>query len=138
MKIDEIGKVILGILKKDSRTTYKEIGESLHMTGQAVGSRVNKLVEEGVIKNFTINVDRSKIDNATTSFIKVYMTTHDHGRIKNIISNRNEITEALRVSGDECYILRVETNSNEILNEIIDEINLFANFQVSSVLSVIK
>lgn len=138
MKFDDIDIKIIDILSENSKMSFKEIGEKLHMTGQAVGARVNKLVQEEVIKNFTVNIDKSKIDNINVSLIKVYMTTPDHTRIKKIISKRYEITEALRVAGDGCYILRVECPSNDVLNEIIDEINIFANYQVSSVIAKIK
>lgn len=138
MKIDDIDTQILKLLEENSKITFKEIGEKLHLTGQAVGARVAKLTDEGIIKNFTINIDRTKISNYSTSFIKVYMTTHDHSRIKNLINKRSEIKEASRVAGDGCYILRVETSSTDLLNEIIDQINEFANFQISNVLSFVK
>lgn len=138
MKFDNIDLEILNILKQNSKITFKELGSKLHMTGQAIGARVTKLIDEGVIKNFTINIDKTKLENITTSFIKIYMTTADHSRIKNLISKRSEIKEAFRVAGDGCYILRVETSSNFTLNKIIDEINIFANYQISNVLTEVK
>ncbi|MGL5066358.1 MAG: Lrp/AsnC family transcriptional regulator [Sarcina sp.] len=137
MKIDDIDIKILKLLEENSKQSLKEIGEKLHMTGQAIGFRVTKLVEMNIIKNFTISINKSKL-HITTSFIKVYMTTHNHSRIKNLISKKTEITEAFRVAGDGCYILRIETINNTQLNQIIDEINEFANYQISNVLSNIK
>ncbi|MGL5577335.1 MAG: Lrp/AsnC family transcriptional regulator [Sarcina sp.] len=138
MKFDNIDLEILNVLEENSKITFKEIGSKLHMTGQAIGARVTKLIDEGVIRNFTINIDKTKLDNITTSFIKIYMTTADHSRIKNLITKRDEIKEAFRVAGDGCYILKVETNNNSILNQIIDEINIFANYQISNVLTEVK
>ncbi|MGL4654350.1 MAG: Lrp/AsnC family transcriptional regulator [Sarcina sp.] len=138
MKFDNIDLEILNILEKNSKTPFKEIGKKLHMTGQAIGTRVTKLIDEGVIKNFTVNIDKTKLENSTVSFIKIYMTTADHSRIKNLITKRNEIKEAFRIAGDGCYILRVETTNTSTLNQIIDEITIFANYQISNVLTEIK
>ncbi|MGL4990957.1 MAG: Lrp/AsnC family transcriptional regulator [Sarcina sp.] len=138
MKIDEIDLKILQILKKDSKITFKEIGKELHLTGQAVGARVSKISENNIIKNFTINIDNSKIKNDNIYFLKVYMTANEHLRIINLINNTKEITEPFRIAGDGCYMLKVETKNEIKLNEIIDKITVFANFQVSNIISKIK
>ncbi|WP_205757149.1 winged helix-turn-helix transcriptional regulator [Macrococcoides goetzii] len=45
---------ILKILRENSRLTNKEIGEKIHMISQAVGNRINQLIERGEISKFTI------------------------------------------------------------------------------------
>lgn len=138
MKIDDIDLKILNHLKNNSKITFKEIGESLHMTGQAVGMRVNKLLDENIIQNFTININKNKLENTTTSFITVYMTTSDHSRIKNLITKTPEIQKAYRVAGDGCYILEIETNDNAVINRIIKDVTTFANYKISNVLDELK
>jgi len=66
------------------------------------------------------------------------MNTHDHTKIKKLIAETDEITEAFRISADGCYMLKVETKNNELLNNIIDKINEFANYQLSIVVSKLK
>ncbi|MGL4741352.1 MAG: Lrp/AsnC family transcriptional regulator [Sarcina sp.] len=138
MKIDDIDLKILNHLKTNSKITFKEIGESLHLTGQAIGMRVNKLLDENIIQNFTININKNKLENTTTSFITVYMTTADHSRIKNLITKTPEIQKAYRVAGDGCYIIEIETNDNAVINRIIKDITTFANYKISNVLDKLK
>lgn len=40
---------IIQLLQENARMNSKEIGEIVHLTGQAVGKRINKLEEAGVI-----------------------------------------------------------------------------------------
>lgn len=138
MKLDEIDLCILKELKDDSKLTFKDLGEKLHMTGQAVGARVNRLIDEGVIENFTINIDNKKIGITNTSFIKIYMNSYDHSKIKSMINKYDEITEAFRISSDCCYLLKIETYDSNFLNSILDEITTFANYQISISLDKIK
>lgn len=138
MSFDEIDLKIINTLKENSKLTFKEIGEIVHMTGQAVGTRVNKLIDEGVIEKFTIDINKEKLGVISTSFIKIYMTTYDHSQIKNMINRYDEIVEAFRISSDGCYLLKVESYDNKFLNKLLDEITLFANYQLSMCISKVK
>lgn len=54
MSLDPIDAKILTILKNDSRLSHKEIGEMVHRTGQAVGQRIAKMQDEGLIQKYSI------------------------------------------------------------------------------------
>ena len=43
MKLDNIDFQILRLLSKNSRIQWKDLGEQIHITGQAVGNRINNL-----------------------------------------------------------------------------------------------
>ena len=138
MYIDSVDFQIISLLKENSRLTYKEIGDKIHLTGQAVGARITKLVEEGYIEKFTIALNNEKLGVSLTTFIKIYMKTLDHNKMKRLIKNTESITQAYRISGDCCYLIKVETSTNEILNNILDEINEFATYQLSLSISKLK
>ncbi|WP_297630353.1 Lrp/AsnC family transcriptional regulator [uncultured Clostridium sp.] len=138
MNIDKIDLDIIKILETNSKLSFKEIGEKVHMTGQAVGFRVNKLIEEGIIQNFTIKTDKSKLGFSTTAFIKLYMNTADHSNVLSIIEKHDEIVEAFRISSDCCYILKIESLNTDFINSLIEEVSSFANYQISLSLSKVK
>lgn len=138
MNIDKTDLDIIKILETNSKLSFKEIGEKVHMTGQAVGFRVNKLIEEGIIQSFTIKTDKAKLGFSITAFIKVYMNTANHSTILNIIEKYDEIVEAFRISSDCCYILKIEALNTDFINSLIEEISPFANYQISLSLSKIK
>lgn len=48
--LDDTDKKIIKELKQDGRMTMKELGERVHLTGQAAANRVLKLEEEGIIE----------------------------------------------------------------------------------------
>jgi len=130
MNLDKLDLEIIKILSENSKLTFKEIGEQVYLTGQAVGARVNKLVAEGVIENFTININKEKLGIKITAMIKVFMKTHNHSQLKALINSNDEIVEAFRISADCCYFFKVETTSNQALNSILDEISKFATYQL--------
>ena len=43
MKLDNIDVQILQLLAQNARIQWKDLGEMIHMSGQAVGNRIKKL-----------------------------------------------------------------------------------------------
>ena len=138
MKLDDLDIAILKELKSNSKLTFKEIGEKLHLTGQAVGNRVNKLLENNVIENFTININENYLGVKNTSYVRIYMKDNSHDKILNLINKHDEIVEAYKTGSDCCYVLKIENESNRSLTLLLDEILPFANYQISMVLDRIK
>ncbi|MHA2239886.1 MAG: Lrp/AsnC family transcriptional regulator [Candidatus Hodarchaeales archaeon] len=52
---------ILRMLSKDGRQNYRDIANELNVSSQTVKDRMNKLVADGRIKRYTIEIDPTKI-----------------------------------------------------------------------------
>ncbi|UJL47183.1 winged helix-turn-helix transcriptional regulator [Virgibacillus sp. NKC19-16] len=78
MELDNTGFQILQLLSENSRVQWKDLGEQIHMTGQAVGNRIKKPEESGVIKAYSIIVDQMKLGLSYTAFAIIYMKTAKH------------------------------------------------------------
>jgi Lrp/AsnC family leucine-responsive transcriptional regulator len=48
-------------MTKNARIQWKEIGEKIHMTGQAVGNRIKKMEDNGIIRTYSIVIDELKM-----------------------------------------------------------------------------
>lgn len=128
MELDNIDFQILRLLSENSRIQWKDLGEQIHMTGQAVGNRIKKLEDSGVIKAYSLIVDEMKLGLTFTAFIIIYMKTANHDSFRRFINGKNEVIEAHRVSGEGCYHLKVKVNSQEKLNLFLNEILDYGNY----------
>ena len=59
--LDETDVEILRLLAEDGRRPYSEIAERVDLSPPAVSDRVERLREQGVIRRFTVDIDRSKL-----------------------------------------------------------------------------
>jgi DNA-binding Lrp family transcriptional regulator len=59
--LDETDLEILQLLLSDARRPYSEIADVVGLSAPAVSDRVAKLRETGVIRRFTLDVDRSQL-----------------------------------------------------------------------------
>ena len=126
---DRIDREILDLLTEDATLSRREIGDRVHLTGQAVGARIARLREEGILR-FAVQVDEDRLDPGTTAFVKVYMKSHHHQPLLDLVEGARAVREAFRVSSDACYLLRVRASGPEELNDLLDRLGAFANYQL--------
>ncbi|MDN3437893.1 Lrp/AsnC family transcriptional regulator [Planococcus sp. APC 3900] len=138
MELNNIDFQILRLLSENSRIQWKDLGEKIHMTGQAVGNRIKKLEDNGVIKAYSLIIDEMKLGFSYTAFIIIYMKTTNHEKFNDFINERQEVVEAHRVSGEGCYHLKIKVASQEQLNLLLNAILDYGNYTLYLSIKEIK
>ena len=59
--LDETDLEILRLLVADGRRPYSDIAEEVGLSAPAVSDRIDRLREEGIVRGFTVDIDRSKL-----------------------------------------------------------------------------
>ncbi|MCG7377629.1 Lrp/AsnC family transcriptional regulator [Paenibacillus sp. ACRSA] len=137
--IDDTDRRILQILIQDAKRSHKEIGEDVHLTGQAVGARVRKLQDLGVIEGYTVKWNPERIGLGLQAFITVFLNSGDrHAAFRAFIATREDIVEVHRISGEGCYLMRVRTGTTEQLNQLLEELLPYGNYRMNLSLHVEK
>ncbi|MFD0589875.1 Lrp/AsnC family transcriptional regulator [Paenibacillus sp. GCM10027627] len=129
--IDHIDLEIISLLRQNARMQWKQIGEVVHMTGAAVANRIQRLEDFGIIEGYSVKIDEKKIGNIYTAFVIVMMKDYQHTKFQEFIKEREEIKEAHRVSGDPCFILKVEVAEHLQLSRLLDEILIYGNYRIN-------
>lgn len=137
--VDETDLHILKCLTDDSTRSHKEIGELVHLTGQAVGARVRKMEELGVIEGYTVRIDEAQLGFAITALVTVFMKSGAmHELFLSFAANDERVEEVHRVSGEGCYWLRVKVESHERLTSFLDRLLQYGNYKVSLSIGKLK
>lgn len=82
---------ILGLLIKDGRATFADIARDLNVSRAHVRERVNRLIEEGVIEQFTAVVNPEKLGKAVSAFFDVKVAPHGITRIAEELAAQQEV-----------------------------------------------
>ena len=109
----------------------QDIGEKVHLTGQAVSNRISRLERLGIIKGYSVILDSTLNQNKVIAFITMHMKTTDHIGFQNWCKDKEEIVEMHRISGGGCYLLKIEALSQECLNELLDKILMYGNYSLN-------
>lgn len=131
-EIDQIDQKILDLLTADSRLSNKQIGEIVHRTGQAIGLRIEKLKENGILKKYTIEVAIEQ-----KSYIRLFLKVAPSEKFERLILSHQQVLELNKIAGQACYIV-VTCFSSHQLNAFLEEIEPFATYTVETVIKQIK
>ncbi|WP_333780090.1 Lrp/AsnC family transcriptional regulator [Listeria seeligeri] len=120
---------IIGILQENSGLTNKEIGVMIHLTGQAVGNRIIKLVENGIIRKFSVEIEYPK-----NQFIRVFMDRNNFSDFEQFVNSYEEVSSIYKVSGQACYMV-IGHFLDDSLNEFIQEISKYGRYSLEVVVT---
>src|SRR5262245_48477600 len=70
--MDNLDYGILDMLRQNSRAGYGDIGERVGLSASAVKRRVDRLVADGVIRAFTIQVDPAVDGMGTEAYVELF------------------------------------------------------------------
>lgn len=118
--IDIVDLKILEELKNDSRVSFNDISQRVGKTEATVRRRVKKMMEDGVIKKFTIEYSINSKPK-TRATVKIEPDFKEIKRIMNELKQIEEITDIWRLSGDCGLLIKVEIPSIELFNPLIEE-----------------
>ncbi|ALC83942.1 MULTISPECIES: Lrp/AsnC family transcriptional regulator [Bacillus] len=134
--LDHTDMSILHELSKNSRIKMKELGEKVHLTGQAAATRVAKLEDSGVIEGYTIKVNNSKLGYLIHAWITIYTkSTYHQPYLSFVETQENYVLNNYKISGDGCYLLECKFPSNEILDQFLIDLNKHVNYKLSIVIN---
>lgn len=145
LHFDKHDLAILRELLEDSRRTLQEIGASVNLSPTTCWSRIKRLETEGVIKQYRIELDRSRLGYQDTVIVQLTLESHtdetlfEFGRV---LAEIPEVMEAYLVSGDYDYYIRIavkDTRDYErLLREKLYKIPGIRHSKSSFVLRVLK
>jgi len=136
--LDDFNVKIIDLLKKDSRISYAEIGRIIHLSPSSVRERVQYLIDTGFIKNFSIEIDPTKLGYELEAFITIKLFS---GKLKNFISIVNqfkEVQQSYRITGSQNILLRVLFKDQKHLQNFLDIIMVYGDTTTYTVLSRIE
>ncbi|MEM4151114.1 MAG: AsnC family transcriptional regulator [Nitrososphaerota archaeon] len=67
-ELDELDRQIIELMRRDARRSYQSIGRELGVSEGTVRKRVKRLIKSGVIKRFTIEVERPQQVQAISGY----------------------------------------------------------------------
>ena len=118
--MDVIDLKILEELKSDGRMSYNEISDRIGKTEATVRRRVKNLLDDGVIKRFTIDYEIDSKPKVSAT-IKIEPDFKDIKRILTELRSIEEINVIWRLSGDCGLLMKVDIPSIEEFNPLIED-----------------
>ena len=129
--MDRTDYKILNLLQKDSRITLRSIGEQVGLTPPAVSERIHKLEEDGVIRGFRVEVDRTLLDCSITGFILVAPEPEKYAAFCAFCQDAPAIIAHYHVIGVYNALLRFAVQDTKELDGLLSVVKTYGDSRTS-------
>jgi Lrp/AsnC family leucine-responsive transcriptional regulator len=110
---------LIQLLQSDPRMAVTELARRIGMSAPAVKERLTRLEEAGVIRG-RLDLDPKALGLPITVFIRVRPAPGQLPRIAELARSMPEVAECHRVTGEDCFILKVHLDALENLDRVLD------------------
>jgi Lrp/AsnC family transcriptional regulator for asnA, asnC and gidA len=106
ISLDSLDWKILEALQENSKQTYSEVGRQLGVAHSTVYDRIRKMEKNGVIKKWTVDIDREKIGiNYVTARMTVYTDPKESENVAKALSEAKQVLEVSMSLSEELLIM---------------------------------
>jgi len=138
VKLDEIDFKILETLKRDARTPFTEVGRDLGICDATVHVRVNKMMDEGIIKSYTVVVDEEALGRKVHGFVLINVNPGFLEDVANQLVENEKVSAVYEIHGPNDLIVKVEAGSLDEMRDLMLKIREIPNVATSELITVYK
>ena len=119
--MDETDKKILNILQNNFRISYKELGEKVNMAASSVHNRVQKMLDEGIIKKEDTIINPMRAGFDTIAILGLSVDPLKMDEVAEKIAAFDEVQLIATTTGDHDIVARVIAYDEKALWRFINE-----------------
>lgn len=116
MDLDQLDRRILGVLQKKGRISNAELSETVNLSASACHRRVQRLEEEGYIRDYVALLDARKMKVPTTVFVEITLSGQADevlDAFEKAVARIPDVLECHLMAGTADYILKVVAENTE-------------------------
>ena len=134
-EIDSVNVRLLGELQADGRLSVAELGRRVGLSAPAVAERLQRLQDDGVITGFRTDVDPRALGYALSVVLRVRPAPRQLAEVAEVARESSEIVECHRITGEDCFFMKLHVRDVEHLEEVIDRFLPFGQTTTSIIQS---
>lgn len=122
--MDSTDLQIIELLTRNSKMGMKEIAQVIGLTITPTYERVRRLERVGVIRGYTVKLDRKKVGRALQVFCQVTLKEHKLEwlrKFEELVVGFSQVTACYHIAGDHDYALLIEVEDMEAYEEFLRE-----------------
>jgi Lrp/AsnC family leucine-responsive transcriptional regulator len=123
--LDVVNRRLLAELQSDPRLTMSALARRVGMSSPAVTERVQRMERAGIIRGYRLDVNPAALGLPVTAWVRVRPGPGQLPKIAALAVALPNISECHRVSGEDCFLMKVHAATVESLTETLDQILMF-------------
>lgn len=111
---------ILKLLQRNPRMSIAELARKIRMSNPAAKARVRRLEKSGVIAGYRLELDPKAAGHEITAFVRIRPLPGHLPKITELAQRIPEVVECHRITGEDCFILKVHLPEIASLDRVLD------------------
>jgi len=133
--LDSVNRQLIAALQLDARLSLAELGRRVGLTAPAVAERLARLEEAGVIRGYHADVDPRALGLELSVVLRIRPAARMIAKVAQLACATPEVIECHRVTGEDCFVMRLHVRDVLHLEELIDRFVLYGQTTTSIVQS---
>jgi Lrp/AsnC family transcriptional regulator for asnA, asnC and gidA len=138
LELDEIDHKILETLRRDARTPFTEIGRDLGISDATVHVRVKKLMDEGIIKKYTIEVDEEILGRNVHGFVLINVKPGSLEEVANQLVENKKVRAIYEIHGPNDLIVKISAGDLDEMRNLMLKIRETPDVTTSELITIFK
>jgi Lrp/AsnC family transcriptional regulator, leucine-responsive regulatory protein len=130
-RLDRTDLKIIGELASEGRVSFAELGRRVSLSSPAVAERVQRLERSGVITGYRADIDPRMLGYQLTAIVRIKPAPGQLPRIPELAAEIPEIGECHRITGEDCFYLKVFLRSIDELGALLDRFLVYGETTTS-------
>lgn len=120
-RLDAVDERILRLLVRNARATWREVGDVVGLSANAVAQRVRRLEDAGAVRGYTAVLDPALEGTPDEALVLLRTATHVQvPEIEAALAAMPEVAEVLDLAGPVDYQVRVRYATSAQLYEVVN------------------
>ena len=132
---DAVNRRLLAELSADPRLSMAALARKVGMSAPAVTERVQRLERDGIITGYRMIIDPAAIGLPVTSYVRIRPGPGQLPKLAALAADLPEVTECYRITGEDCFLIKLHAASMERLEETLDRLGMHGQTTTSIVVS---
>lgn len=134
-RLDDIDEKILMMLQENARMSLKDMAAEVSMSPTAVGARIDKMLEEGVLEGFTTRLNPEAMGHYIKAFINLEVSPEQKAEFYPYIDSILNVVECNCVTGDYAMLIEVRFRTTAELDKFVGDLQRFGKTKTQIVFS---
>jgi Lrp/AsnC family leucine-responsive transcriptional regulator len=133
--LDGTNRRLLAELQSDARLSLAELGRRVDLSAPAVAERLGRLERAGVIAGYRAELDPRALGYALAAVLRIRPGPRQIAAVADLARGTPEVVECHRITGEDCFIMKLHVRGVEHLEEVIDRFTPYGQTTTSIVQS---
>jgi Lrp/AsnC family transcriptional regulator, leucine-responsive regulatory protein len=123
--LDAVNLQLITELQADPRMTMSALARKVGMSSPAVTERVQRMEHAGVIRGYRMDVNPAALGLPVAAWVRVRPGPGQLRKIAELAVALPNVSECHRITGEDCFLIKVHAPTIERLTETLDKILVF-------------